>query len=260
MPEWSDVLILEELNRIMRTEVPPVGMPKYVHLSHSILHLIENGDLKPGQKLPSESEFAKELPISLGTVQKALSSLAQRGVINRKLGLGTFVEGAYSVLKEPSVYQFIGDDGKTALPVFTKVTSIERVDEPGPWADFLGEDDFYVCVARTIDIDHEFLVAAQFYLRGPEFAPLLTLKKAKLDGVHLGSYLRQQFGASTQRVIERMICQQMPPSVCQEIGVEPKSYGLVRYVRAYRERNRPLSFQIIYVPPASRCLEIPTTR
>lgn len=235
-------------------------MPKYVHFSQLIMTLIDEGTLKPGDKLPSETDLAKALPVSLGTVQKALTLLAQRRIINRKPGYGTFVEGKPAILREHYVYRFLEPDQNTALRVYTRVTAIERIEAKGPWSDFLGADEFYIRIDRTIDIGGAFLVASRFYIRGPAFAPVLTVRHASLDGVHLGSFLRERFGTSTQRVVERLHCAPFPADICRTLGLPANQLGLVRHICALRDRNRPISFQNVYVPPTEQLLEIPTTR
>jgi len=46
---------------------------------------------RPGDRLPSEAEFCKELRISLVTLREALSIIAHEGLIVRKHGSGTYV-------------------------------------------------------------------------------------------------------------------------------------------------------------------------
>ena len=47
--------------------------------------------LNPGDRIPSERELARELGVALPTVNKILVSLADRSVLSRKRGIGTFV-------------------------------------------------------------------------------------------------------------------------------------------------------------------------
>lgn len=57
-----------------------------------ILDYIKRHDLKPGDRLPTERELVTMTGLSLMTVRRALSELAQRGVIRREQGRGTFVQ------------------------------------------------------------------------------------------------------------------------------------------------------------------------
>lgn len=54
--------------------------------------LIENGKLRPGDKIPPEREFAKELKISRASLRAGIGHLAAMGVLNVRHGVGTFVE------------------------------------------------------------------------------------------------------------------------------------------------------------------------
>jgi GntR family transcriptional regulator len=58
--------------------------------------LINEGTYQPGQKLPSEGEFAEQLGISRPTLREALHNLEMDGVILRRQGVGTFVSPAYN--------------------------------------------------------------------------------------------------------------------------------------------------------------------
>lgn len=65
--------------------------PLYLLVIDKIKQDIENGLIKPGNKLPSEFELAKELGISRATLREALRILEDENVIIRKHGVGTFV-------------------------------------------------------------------------------------------------------------------------------------------------------------------------
>ncbi|WP_245751587.1 GntR family transcriptional regulator [Amphibacillus marinus] len=52
---------------------------------------ITSGELEPGQRLPSEMDFAKQLRVSRNTLREALRILEEENIIIRKHGIGTFV-------------------------------------------------------------------------------------------------------------------------------------------------------------------------
>ncbi len=56
-----------------------------------ITGLIEKGELKPGEKLPTETEFAAKLGVSRGVLREALNTLQAQGYIRRKPREGTYV-------------------------------------------------------------------------------------------------------------------------------------------------------------------------
>jgi GntR family transcriptional repressor for pyruvate dehydrogenase complex len=53
--------------------------------------LLEKGTLQPGDKIPPEREFARELKISRASLRAGIGYLAAMGVMKIKHGVGTFV-------------------------------------------------------------------------------------------------------------------------------------------------------------------------
>ena len=56
-----------------------------------IMDNIDDGELKPGEKLPSEPELAANMGVSRGILREALTILQARGIIYRKPKEGTFI-------------------------------------------------------------------------------------------------------------------------------------------------------------------------
>jgi len=63
----------------------------YMLIVEQIKELIENGKLKPGEKLPSERELSNQFGLSRSTVREALTALEILGLVEVHTGLGTFV-------------------------------------------------------------------------------------------------------------------------------------------------------------------------
>lgn len=59
---------------------------------NQILGMIHSGDLKPGQKLPSELVFCEQFAVSRGVIREAMIQLQALGYIRRKTKNGTFIE------------------------------------------------------------------------------------------------------------------------------------------------------------------------
>jgi len=60
--------------------------------------LIIEGQLKPGDKLPSENELSQMMDVSRSSVREALRALESNGVIQVKSGAGAFVSDDAKVL------------------------------------------------------------------------------------------------------------------------------------------------------------------
>ncbi len=69
--------------------------PKYLDISEAIIAKIEGGELRPGDKIPSENELIKVYKVSNTTARKSLLELESRGWVNRIKGKGTYVLNRY---------------------------------------------------------------------------------------------------------------------------------------------------------------------
>lgn len=72
------------LNRIARTSVSD-------EIIAQIVDLIARGQLKPGQRLPAERELCKQFGVGRTSLREALRSLAVMGILEGRVGDGTFV-------------------------------------------------------------------------------------------------------------------------------------------------------------------------
>jgi GntR family transcriptional regulator len=65
--------------------------PKYQQIADDLLLKIEQGTLRPGDRLPSEPELCETYAASRNTVRLAIAALMNRGLVVPRQGLGTFV-------------------------------------------------------------------------------------------------------------------------------------------------------------------------
>ncbi|MEW6266620.1 MAG: GntR family transcriptional regulator [Thermodesulfobacteriota bacterium] len=70
-------------------------LPLYMQAAKELQGRIQNGDLKPNDRLPSLERLAAEFHISRITARQAVSLLERDGLIWRKQGKGTFVSPKY---------------------------------------------------------------------------------------------------------------------------------------------------------------------
>jgi len=69
----------------------PSTPPKYRQILESLTRAISRGDFRPGARLPSESELVAEHGASRLTVNRALRELQLAGLIDRRVGSGSYV-------------------------------------------------------------------------------------------------------------------------------------------------------------------------
>lgn len=71
-------------------DLPATG-PTVRRVVAQLVARIRQGDLAPGSQLPAERRLAQDLGVARNTLREALDLLEGRGLIDRRLGAGTFV-------------------------------------------------------------------------------------------------------------------------------------------------------------------------
>jgi GntR family histidine utilization transcriptional repressor len=65
--------------------------PLYAAIKQSICDAVRDGHLKPGDRVPSESELVEQFDVSRMTANRALRELQAAGVLVRRAGSGSFI-------------------------------------------------------------------------------------------------------------------------------------------------------------------------
>jgi GntR family transcriptional repressor for pyruvate dehydrogenase complex len=77
-------MIIDKLQRVNQTRV-------FEYASDQIRELIKDGQLKPGEKLPTEQELCDALNMSRSSIREAIRVLEAEGLIEVRRGAGTYV-------------------------------------------------------------------------------------------------------------------------------------------------------------------------
>ncbi len=246
---------LEFLERFRAPEKE--DMPKYARLSAALRAAIEEGYWPPGAKLPTEQELTRATPYSLGTVQRAMRSLVEAGVVVRRQGSGSYVASQRKQMDDPWHLRFIAEDGCGYLPVYPRVVLRERVEEHGPWSAPLGQDgDNIVRVDRRIAIGDEFIVYSRFFVNADKYGTLLYRPIAELDGANFKKVLLREFGLPITHISQNLRVMVFPQEICAAIDVPAGTAGLYLQVTASAGRDNPVYFQELFIPPTERLLHI----
>ena len=65
--------------------------PKYIQIYEWVRHMIRDGRLKVGDRIPTEPDLARRFNSSRMTVRKAIDPLVLEGMVERRQGQGSFV-------------------------------------------------------------------------------------------------------------------------------------------------------------------------
>jgi GntR family transcriptional regulator len=73
------------------TIAPEVGVALYRQIKQDLMRRIEQGELRPGEVLPSEAELGERYGVSRPTLRQATQDLIREGLLVVRRGVGTFV-------------------------------------------------------------------------------------------------------------------------------------------------------------------------
>lgn len=236
----------------------PVGnskLPKHVALCDALGTAITDGFWKRGAKLPTEAELAESCPYSLGTVQRAMRGLVERGLVERRRRRGTYVPDIRRQMDNPWHCRFLADDGNSFLPVFTTVISRTTTDRQGPWSHALEQEhETVVQIDRRMEINSEFTVYSKFFVRADRFPRLLDIPTEELSGANLKTLIINAVDLPLTTIREQLRMVEFPRAVCEAIDVPRKTVGLHVQATAMAGSGLPVYYQELYIPPTERRL------
>src|SRR5437879_3375299 len=106
----------------------PVRKPK--DLTHTLVaglkDMISSGALQPGSRLPPERELARQFGVNRASIRQALKALDVMGIVNQRVGDGTYLtQDASTTLRAPLDFLILVD-GIT----FQELFEARRIVEP----------------------------------------------------------------------------------------------------------------------------------
>lgn len=101
------------------------GLPLSQKTAEQIIEQIKTSGLKPGDKLPNETELCNTLNVSRSTVREAIKILVSRNILTIQRGVGTFVSNNPGLTDDPLGLDFIQDKTQVILDLMQLRTIIE---------------------------------------------------------------------------------------------------------------------------------------
>lgn len=238
--------------RVVRHLEDSPRTPKYLCLRDALVELIAEGELPGGSRLPTEQELAAALPLSLGTVQKALRDLVESGELHRRRRLGTFVAaGGRREIATPA-FTFLRPDGTPVRMVSIRLLGRETLPRQGAWSEVLGEcAQGYVHLVRQDRIDGAFDCHTEIYLRADVAGALLTLPVDDLEHESVLPLLKT-LGREASVAEHRIAQGRLPKAVARAIvpeSAEAPPAGLCLETRYRDAEERVLAWQVMHIPP-----------
>jgi DNA-binding GntR family transcriptional regulator len=224
------------------------GASKHLTLYRAVLEAIEKGIIGPGDKLPTEAQWAEQLPVSLGTVQRAVRALTREGHLVRKRGLGTHVAHRADVLENPLHCRFLGPDG--FLPVYARLIKREIETQPGPWAEVLGAQPARLLrLDRDLSIGDAFHVLSRIWVNTSRHPSLASASPKDLARRNIKTWLHTQHGARIVRIEQSMQTVTFEGLALSVTGMSAGQWGNRIDLVAIQTDGSAAMYQQIFIPP-----------
>jgi GntR family transcriptional repressor for pyruvate dehydrogenase complex len=117
-----DIIPLEKMKYMYQ---PIQSERLYERIVDQIERLIVAGDLKVGDQLPAERELAEQFTVSRTAVREAIKALREKGLVEIRLGRGTFVTNGASGAVRRSLGLLLKDESG-----FTNLVEVREILEP----------------------------------------------------------------------------------------------------------------------------------
>lgn len=112
------------------------GAPIYRQLKEKVIAMMLDGELKPGDALPSVRQIAAEYQLNPITVSRAYQELADDALVEKRRGLGMFVtEEAAKRLRNSERERFLREEWPLVLERIGRLglTAQELLDPKSKW-------------------------------------------------------------------------------------------------------------------------------
>ena len=224
--------------------------PLYKQVKQHIVRGLTQGDWRPGEKLPVESQLAARYGVGISTIRAAIGELVAAKVLARKQGKGTFV----SLQDERrSIYQFfrvVRDDGVQELPV-SELVWLKRAKAEDDVADMLqlprtarGPDVFklrnILRVGGTPVVVSDIVIPAVLF-------PGMTETLAREGGTTLYAVYQTHFGINIIRTVEQLRAVKAPAAIAKIFGLPAREPVLEVHRTAYTFGNKVIELRTSHV-------------
>lgn len=140
-------------------------VPIYYQIQDQIREKIENEELIPGSKLPSERELSSKLDVNRATVRKAMRGLITEGLCEKKVGKGIFIDDEKITMNLHNTSGTTSFINKLGLEIETNLISKKIIDNDKKINTILdNENSKLLYIKRVRYINNEPLMLEKTYL------------------------------------------------------------------------------------------------
>lgn len=96
----------------------------FLQIADNLCHQILEGQLKPGDRVPSVRDLAAEFEVNRNTVMRTYTNLQEAGIFDNKRGIGFFIsENAIELVRASEKANFFNHE----LPAFIKKVKLLKL-------------------------------------------------------------------------------------------------------------------------------------
>jgi GntR family transcriptional regulator len=167
-------------------------VPLHYQLRHLLVAMIEQGEIRAGEALPTERDLAARFGVSLAPVRQAILDLVNEGVLKRTRGKGTFLREQSLVEHDGILSSFTASMREKGLDVEMQLLRQRRVRTPRAVTLALGiEERSTILLERLARVQDEAVALFASYLSAERF-PDIGARLAERRS--LSSVLEEDFG------------------------------------------------------------------
>lgn len=217
--------------------------PLYLQLSRELQNQIANGELAPGEQLPSESRLCGHYNVSRHVVRQALSRLVAEGQVEARHGSGYFVNRPRVRHRLPALTSFSTEAARAGGTVGYAVLRQALVSASPRVAKILCEpgDDRVVYVERIASLNGEAvaLLRTWFPIRYSD-----TLLSTSLDDRSITALLQESHGEHPEVAESVLSVEYATSEQARSLSVREGSALLTLETTARGEDGRAVEFSI----------------
>ena len=221
-------------------------LPLYCRLACHIRDAVARQQWRPGEQLPSESEFAARLGVAVGTVRQAVSDLVQKGLLVRRQGKGTFVNKPTFNSSLFRFWRFCDQDGERKPPE-SRILVRRRASAPADVRKILGlpPGESAIFLSRIRLWSGKPIVAEEIWLPHQDFSALLELRADEFGPLLYPAYERF-CGKYVARAEERLTARAATTKQARAVGIDKGDPVVVigRLARGYDDA--PLEWRVFW--------------
>ncbi len=221
----------------------PRFSPLYRQIKTLITESLKEGQWRPGESIPSETELAQKFQVSQGTVRKVIDELASEHILQRRQGKGTFVATHQESRVQFRFLRLRPNEGPPKAQE-SEVLDCRRLRAPVDVARALGlkAGDAALQVTRRLSFGGVPTVADEIWLPGVAFRGL-TLERLRSYKGPLYAFFEAEFGTRMIRCEERVSAKSAPSEVAQILGISPNTPLLAVERLSFTYSGQPCEFR-----------------